>query len=134
MLRKQVDIAREEMLRHTIAPFRCVCGTMLSTNNRNGFAEHVATEVVIALERYALGNPESKPEPVTALARFFYVEGEAVRVDDVIGSQPLERRSMEGNRVHTHEVEVRTSTGGTRALRLTESEMNGFIESMAGKK
>lgn len=142
MLRRQVDVAREEILRHTVAPNRCTCGALLPSNNRNGFAEHLATEVVIALERYALGAPGDPAliatAPVTGLVatdeRTFIVDGVTYRTSDVFGSRPLESRAMVGSKVVSYELEVRKPDGGTRILLLTKSEMDGFIESMTGKK
>lgn len=130
MLRPQVDIARDEMLEHTAHNGLCKCGHRLKRDDKYHLAEHVATEVVIALERYALGNPEESAQKVKP--RAFMVNGIAFLTSIVLSSHPLERKSMTGSRINTHAVEVKTIGGGSTELLLTESEMTGFISAMAG--
>lgn len=123
MLRKQVDIVREEYLNHRMHGNLCSCGERIDRNNLFATAEHVAVKTVLALEEYALMNPEkAEPEPVTGMVR---VGHELVARSEIVGTQP----TMGGN----HEISLRTATGYKTAV-VSKAAFGRFSEDMWGKK
>ena len=109
----------------------CSCDERLERNNAFSFAEHVAVKTVLALEEYALLNPEkANPEPVTARRT---IRSDAVRIgpdvvprSKVIGTQPLATGG--------HEVTWIAADGNERKSTLSSPYFDLFIEDMWGKK
>ena len=61
-LRSKVDVAKEELFKHRHNGGMCSCEEVLKRPDRDSWAEHVSIRVVMALEEYALLNPDLASE------------------------------------------------------------------------